>query len=207
MNFINKDSVLTLKDNRNVNHSGEGLLLDQIKPKSFKSYNQSIKIGAFFRFSEDYLIGSEKYFSNENLCKICYDTVLNQTNSFKFDQSHIYCFNCIKKYAKFQILDGKEKIKCPKVDCKVYKSDIHFFKLFLDNIEMCLVEKILKRKELITYKNNMDLIQCPYPDCEELIKNNYKLDKNYEICSKGHRFCADCKKNCGMQTICKNVRI
>jgi hypothetical protein len=203
---MKKDSVLFLKENRYVNDSGQGLLLERNKLKNLNSSDPSRNKGSFFRFSDDYLIELENYFSNEKLCKICYHTVLNQVNSFTFDQGHIFCFNCIKIYVKLQIHEGKEKIKCPKLDCKVYKSDVHFFKLFLNKSEMCVLEKNLKRHELFTFKSDLDLVECPHPDCEEFIKIKYKMDKKYEQCSKGHKFCTVCKKECGNPTNCKIVR-
>jgi hypothetical protein len=48
-----------------------------------------------------------------------------------------------------------------------------------------------KKNKLKIYENN--LLNCPFPDCEELIINKLTYENKFFECRFNHKFCAVCK--------------
>ena len=137
------DSVLTLKENKNINDSDHGLLSRANYSENNNSENApQLRV---LKFNDDYLQEQENYFLNQKLCKLCYETELDKENTFSFDEAHQFCLKCVETYVINEIRAGKDNIKCPKIKCRAFKTEITFFRNFLGEEELICLAKIKKR--------------------------------------------------------------
>ncbi len=193
------DSVLTLKENKNVNESDHGLL--SRANNSENNYSENPHQLRILKFSDDYLNELEIYFSNHKLCKLCYETELDKENTFNFDDAHKFCLKCVKNYVLNEVRAGKDNIKCPKIKCKAFRTEITFFRNFLGEEELICLAKIKKRNEFSNSIKWKEYIECVYPDCDQIVKL-IKSDGKIIECPRGHKFCTVCKEDCRISKKC-----
>ena len=137
-------------------------------------------------------------FENPSLCKICYmNSVSNETYKTHFACSHdFYCKECIKTYLTYKIINGNvSNIECIVPDCN---------RIFtLDDVKALVSPQLfakyryhLHRKTIMSLNRGKYAVNCPYPDCEEIVFLDTQINEknNKIICPNGHKFCGKCKE-------------
>ena len=135
---------------------------------------------------------------NPSLCKLCYmNSVSNDTYKTHFACSHdFYCKECVKTYLTYKIINGNvSNIECIVPECN---------RIFtLDDVKALVSPQLfnkyryhLHRKTIMTINRGKYPVNCPFPDCEEIVFLDTQINEknNKIICHNGHKFCAKCKE-------------
>ena len=138
------------------------------------------------------IINKEK---REYKCKICEEDILNEEETKnKCEQCNNYfCSECLYLHIKELIRNGKYALFCP--ECKFVYTKDKIDQILLFNIkdkkEINNLKKLLENnntKEIIL--SNPELMFCPIVNCNGFAKKNN--NKEYNICTMGHKFCIKC---------------
>lgn len=131
-----------------------------------------------------------------NYCPVCMEGI-NSEDFFALDCGHLICRGCITNFIRIHIRD-KTSITyfCLFGNCKnEYTSEM--IAEFICNEDWIKYKALVRKKEIwkIHLENNKNLVNCPYPDCEELVQiNNFNLGiSTYDVCASNHRFCTKCR--------------
>ena len=142
----------------------------------------------------------------EYKCKICEENIIEEEKiKNKCQQCDSYfCSECLYFHIKELIRNGKYSLFCP--ECKfVYTNDkideILSFNIKneeeINNLKKLLEKSNTKEKVL----SNPELMFCPIVNCDGFAKKN--KNKEYNICTKGHKFCIKCGELWHENGICK----
>lgn len=126
------------------------------------------------------------------LCSICYAN--NKDSEIVFSCNHKFCHDCIIAYLKIMIANGKVgDLKCLSEGCERLFSDEEI-KNFVD-CTIYLKYRKFKINQLKLQKNNESniIVNCPHPDCEEVIEYDSKEEECFVECAIKHKFCVKCK--------------
>ena len=134
---------------------------------------------------------SKTFDDKENLCLICYDTIMSDDNSYILPCKHQFCRNCISHYLISEIKNCRTNIHCLHPDCPF---------IFTKNlIENFTPTKFFKKycflnDKIDSMKNRpKGCIPCIYPDCKQWVEYNLYDEDPFVTCPCGHSFCALCK--------------
>ena len=131
----------------------------------------------------------------EYKCKICEEDISNEEKiKNKCEQCNNYfCSECLYLHIKELIKNGKYALFCP--ECKFVYTKDKIDQILLFNIkdkkEINNLKKLLENnntKEIIL--SNPELMFCPIANCDGFAKKNN--NKEYNICTMGHKFCIKC---------------
>ena len=173
---------------KKINHVNE---INSFMNISFNTINKNQSYGnlGIFNIKNKY---KEK---REYKCKICEEDISNEeeTNNKCEQCNNYFCSECLYLHIKELIKNGKYSLFCP--ECKfVYTKDkIEQILLFniKDKEEVNNLKKLLEKnstKEIIL--SNPELMFCPIVNCNGFAKKND--NKEYNICTMGHKFCINC---------------
>ena len=132
--------------------------------------------------------------NNKNTCKICEEEITKEEIKNKCEKCNNYfCSECLYLNIKELIINGKCSLFCP--ECKFVYTKDKIEQILLFNIKD--KEEINKLKSILEKNNtkqmilsNPELMFCPIVNCEGYAKKNN--NKEYNICTKGHKFCIKC---------------
>ena len=139
-------------------------------------------------------------------CKICDENISPEEKlKNRCEQCGSYfCSECLYEHIKELIRNGKYSLFCP--ECSfVYTNDkideILSFNM-KNKVEINSLKKLLEKsntKQLIL--SNPELMFCPIVNCDGFAKKN--KNEEYNICTKGHKFCKKCGELWHENGICK----
>lgn len=194
------------KENVNVNEVEECNVIDtlNINPNADKKENSNFHlIKKMNKFDLPDEIKSE--LENPNLCGICFNSDITVEKCVKFSCNHIFCLVCVKTYLEKNIQNGKVKFffnkflilkKVLKINCmyggcpiKINEKLIHFI------VDEDYKTKYIRFYREQTKKLSQNIINCPYPDCNDLIEYDPTFKKRFYKCQNDHSFCSVCKNN------------
>lgn len=149
---------------------------------------------------------------NPNLCEICFSSDISVDKSVKFTCNHIFCLICVKTYLEKNIENGKVKyylltrvldINCLHGGCPIKINEQMIYFIVDENFK----KKYLKFSREQNRKLSKNIINCPYPDCDELIEYDPTYKTRFYKCDNYHKFCSVCK-NCEShsESQCKKVK-
>ena len=173
---------------------------------SFNSINFNVSSKIENQANQVYIINVKNKAESEFKCKICEDDISEEEKiKNKCEQCGSYfCSECLYSYIKELIRNGKYSLFCP--ECSfVYTNDkidqILSFNM-KNKTEINNLKKLLEKsntKEIIL--SNPDLMFCPIVNCDGFAKKN--KNEEYNICTKGHKFCIKCGELWHENGICK----
>ena len=155
--------------------------LDEIDPKNIIKIQQVI-------FPQELVDNLE----DPKLCSICYEN--KKDFEIIFSCNHKFCHSCIVSHLTIRIKDGKVlDLKCLSAGCLRVFTDEEV-KRYVPNIMYQKYRKFQIKHLLIQKQNEFNnIVNCPYPDCEEIIQYDLKDDESFVQCEQKHKFCAKCK--------------
>ena len=177
------------------NNFREFALKDELNKKKVKT----------FEIDKSYIDKLEFEFKDKNLCIICYDSELNDQNSYTFNCLHKFCKNCVKNYLENLIKNSKvENVKCLQAGCTSSIPE----NIIRENTSKENFIKFIrfKKRNLFLINLQKGFIPCTAPDCEEWVSYKEGMETFVE-CGEGHKFCAKCKEDWHKKKTCKNVNI
>jgi len=135
---------------------------------------------------------------NPNLCEICFSSDIKVDKSVKLSCNHIFCLICVKTYLEKNIENGKVKyylltrvlnINCLNGGCPIKINEKMIY---------LIVDEKFKKKYTRFYKEqnkklSKNIINCPYPDCDDLIEFDPTYKTRFYKCENKHNFCSLCK--------------
>ena len=129
------------------------------------------------------------------ICKICEEEISEEEEiNNKCEQCENYfCSECLYSHIKELIMDGKYSLYCPGCNCVYTKDKIEEILNFniKNEEEIYLLKKLLNKSNTKQFVlSNPELMFCPIPNCEGFAKKNN--NKEYNICTVGHKFCIKC---------------
>ena len=179
----------------NINNDSTNILLDNIQ--------LNINVNTENEINTDIIKNEEEI---ENKCKICEDEISEEEKiKNKCEQCNNYfCSECLYLYIKESIRNGKHLLVCPNCSFIYTKDKIEQILSFnIENIEeVNNLRKLLEKsstKEIIL--SDPELMFCPIPDCNGFAKKN--SNKEFNICTMGHKFCNKCGELWHKNSICK----
>ena len=142
------------------------------------------------------IIKEESLSKINKICKICEEEILkNEVMDNECKECHNYfCDECLYLNIKELIKNGNYELYCPECKSIYSMAKIERILSFNNNKNKTEVEnltKLLKKsntKQIIL--SNPNLIFCPIANCEGY--SNKNSNKNYNICTMGHKFCQKC---------------
>lgn len=164
------------------------LLSDSQTSRSVRHSDDFIKTNAIIISKFDSTINYDE------LCPICCENSIIQINpKLIFSCSHVYCGTCLEKYLTQKIVNGYVmNMRCASYNCP---------RIFTNTeIEEIVKEDVYQKyKKFFTRKANLHIhceeiaIQCPFPDCEEILFFERRTHINAKlVCANGHKFCGKC---------------
>ncbi len=158
------------------------------KPRRLKSNksNKSDFIYGKIKISAE----TQKLFENPNICTICYENLINK-NNISHLCNHFFCDNCIKTYLTNKIISGNIlNIKCLLGGCQREYTDNDIKQNVIPNIYKKY--KKFKFQKLILSNPEKHFVQCPYPDCPEIVEVK-NFEEEFVQCENKHFFCYKCR--------------
>ncbi len=130
-------------------------------------------------------------FESNDICRICFDTKLNDDNKIHYSCNHEFCQTCVFRYLENKINNGSVvSIKCLQAGCpRVYN---------IPEIEQ-VVDKRLFTKfrkfyyEKVKFMQSPNMIHCPHPDCPDIIQLDDYGYRLFVRCNNMHKSCSKCK--------------
>ncbi len=128
-------------------------------------------------------------FENPNICRICFNKILDSNSKVSFSCTHEFCNDCVKNYLSSLIEEGKViEIRCLYGGCPR--------KFTNEEIKKNVAPEIwLKYRKFYYQKLNMkgpEYKNCPYPDCDEIVQVDPLEIQIFNECDLNHRFCSKC---------------
>ena len=139
-------------------------------------------------------------------CKICEEIISKEEEiKNKCEQCNsCFCSECLYLNIKELIKNGKYSLFCPECKFVYTKEKINQILSFnmKDKEEVNNLKNLLEKsntKEIIL--SNPELMFCPIVNCDGFAKKNN--NENYNICTKGHKFCIKCGESWHEEGKCK----
>ena len=192
----NKDSCVICRKRRNmhIRHIYNSFVNNSSKNKQFsKTTRINVK---------------KKEIKKKYICKICEEEILKEQNENECKLCHnLFCNDCLYLYIKNDIIKGKYKIQCPDSDCDCILTEkiidkILSFNNSNKNEVISLKNKLENNKTKEMVLSNPNLMFCLIVDCNGYCKKI--INKNYNTCNKGHKFCPTCGELYHKDGICKD---
>ncbi|CAD8087184.1 unnamed protein product [Paramecium sonneborni] len=128
-------------------------------------------------------------------CTICLNDMKNK--NIILDCHHQFCLDCLNNYIVDKISNGQvEEICCPQILCKFQITD-DILQSIIDQDQM---NKLKRFRKIKIFQIDQDIIWCPRPGCEEVIKKSKK--KNIK-CICGQLICKKCNRKLHRGQSCK----
>ena len=177
------NSGLINNNNKNINISTSNNLISSSQSDRKKKFD----FGKIEIPKETLLL-----FESPDVCRICFSNKINPNNKAQISCGHFFCDNCIKTYLTNKIINGQVlDIKCLLGGCPKRYTD--------EEIEENVSEEVFKKYK--KFKNiqikltnpNKLYIDCPFPDCEEIVDCT-NPESDFVECNNHHIFCYKCHK-------------
>jgi hypothetical protein len=132
-------------------------------------------------------------FDDPYICQICFNSKLNIDPKITFTCSHEFCRKCVYNYLSTNIINGNVlQVKCLYGGCP---------RLFTNEEVRAIVDDELwnKYRKFLLQKLRLNqpdvaLMNCPYPDCEEIVEIDPLERQIFVECDVEHKFCSKCKE-------------
>jgi hypothetical protein len=132
-------------------------------------------------------------FDDPLICQICFAEKLKQDPIVMLECNHKYCNNCIVKYLENKIKDGNVlNIKCLYPNCMQCFSNENI-KHVVSTYFWIKYKKFLLQK-LKMNQDSIKLMNCPFPDCEEIVEIDPYGMQIFVECASNHKFCSMCQE-------------
>ena len=172
--------------NKKINKNNQKQKPRRLKTNKSNKSNKSDFIYGKIKISAE----TQKLFENPNICTICYENLINK-NNISHLCNHFFCDNCIKTYLTNKIISGNVlNIKCLLGGCQREYSDNDIKQNVSPNIYRKY--KKFKFQKLIFSNPEKHFVQCPYPDCPEIVEVE-NFDEEFVKCENKHIFCYKCR--------------
>ena len=172
--------------NKKINKNNQKQKPRRLKTNKSNKSNKSDFIYGKIKISAE----TQKLFENPNICTICYEKLINK-NNISHLCNHFFCDNCIKTYLTNKIISGNVlNIKCLLGGCQREYSDNDIKQNVSPNIYRKY--KKFKFQKLIFSNPEKHFVQCPYPDCPEIVEVE-NFDEEFVKCENKHIFCYKCR--------------
>ena len=172
--------------NNKINKNNQKQKPRRLKTNKSNKSNKSDFIYGKIKISAE----TQKLFENPNICTICYEKLINK-NNISHLCNHFFCDNCIKTYLTNKIISGNVlNIKCLLGGCQREYSDNDIKQNVSPNIYRKY--KKFKFQKLIFSNPEKHFVQCPYPDCPEIVEVE-NFDEEFVKCENKHIFCYKCR--------------
>ena len=172
------------------------------------SYNNSTNIND--KSNQEDITNRENIKNKEEIefkCKICEDDISEEDKiKNKCEQCNNYfCSECLYLHIKELIKKGKYALFCPACSFLYTMNKIEKILSYNNKYqnEIINLKKLLeksKTKNIIL--SNPELMFCPIANCDGFAKKN--KNKEYNICTMGHKFCIKCGELWHENGICKD---
>ena len=190
VNSSNDEDSCEICGDKKINH------INEINKSSNISFNSSIYMDCKQKKSYNRNILTIRTKEEiKNKCKICEEDISKEEEiKNKCEQCNNYfCSECLYLHIKELIKNGKYALFCPECKFIYTKNKIEQFLLFniknkdeINNLKQLLQKN--NTKEMIL--SNPELMFCPIPNCDGFARKNN--NKEYNICTLGHKFCIKC---------------
>ena len=177
------NSGLINNNNKNINISTSNNLISSSQSDRKKKFD----FGKIEIPKETLLL-----FESPDVCRICFSNKINPNNKAQISCGHFFCDNCIKIYLTNKIINGQVlDIKCLLGGCpkRYTEEEIE------ENVSEEVFKKYKKFKNIqikLTNPNKL-YINCPFPDCEEIVDCT-NPESDFIECNNHHIFCYKCHK-------------
>jgi hypothetical protein len=132
-------------------------------------------------------------FEDESICRICFDNkLIDQMKICLMPCNHQFCRNCVYNHLRINIINGKVlDIPCLYGGCpKTFSSQE--IPLFIDQPLYIKFKKFKHEQDLLN-SDEKYMVNCPYPDCQEIVEADPTNKETFISCEKDHQFCSKCK--------------
>ncbi|CAD8060961.1 unnamed protein product [Paramecium primaurelia] len=130
-------------------------------------------------------------------CTICLNELKNQ--NMKLDCYHQFCLDCLNNYIVDKISNGQvEEINCPQIQCTFQLND-DIIGSIIDQENM---NKLKRFRKIKMVQSDQNIIWCPRPGCEEIIRKKSQEQKIKCIC--GQFICNKCNRKFHITQSCKD---
>ena len=174
---------------------------------SFNSININSNPNKESKINTIKIINVRNKIETEYKCKICEEDISEEEKAKnKCEQcDNYFCSECLYMHIKELIRNGKYSLYCPECSFAYTKNRIGQILSFniKDKNEVENLKKLFEKsntKELIL--SNPELMFCPIANCNGFAKKN--KNKEYNICTMGHKFCIKCGELWHENGICKD---
>jgi hypothetical protein len=132
-------------------------------------------------------------FEDPYICHICFNSRLNVDPKITFFCLHEFCRECVYNYLKTNITNGNVlQLRCLYGGCP---------RLFTNEEVRSIVDEELwaKYKKFLWQKlklsqPNVALMNCPFPDCDDIVEIDPLERQIFVECEFEHKFCSKCKE-------------
>jgi hypothetical protein len=132
-------------------------------------------------------------FEDPNICRICFSSKLNVDPKVTFSCQHEFCKTCVYSYLFTNIVNGNVmNIRCIYGGCpRVFTNEE-----VKANVDDDLWEKYRKFlvQKLKLNQPNVPMMNCPYPDCDDIVEIDPLERQIFVECDYEHKFCSKCKE-------------
>ena len=191
VNPIDNDKINDNPENISKRFVSKGTHLDEvaidIADEHIHNHNKNILQQVVLSFPPDVVEKLE----DPKLCTICYAN--SKDDEIIFSCNHKFCFQCIVSHISTKIINGRvAEIKCLSAGCIRVFSDEEV-KRFVDNVMYSKYRRFkLNQQKLQKINETYNIVNCPHPDCEEVIEFDPKQEECFVECEMKHKFCAKC---------------
>lgn len=196
--IVNLDNTTFIKDEEVVLDVTDRKLFSdrsQIMNKNMSGngINGNVKYPKFNKIELDLPKETLNDFDNPQVCKICFAEKLKQIPIAKLECNHNFCNNCIMKYLENKIKNGNVlNIKCLYPECPQCFTNEDIKQIV--STDMWIKYKKILLQKLKLNQDSIKLMNCPSPDCEDIVEVDPYGKQIFVECSHGHKFCSMCQE-------------
>lgn len=132
-------------------------------------------------------------FDDPDICRICFHNKVTGKMKIELSCGHTFCKDCVVGFLTVNINNGKViDLKCLYGGCPVIFTDEEV-KHHVNSVSW----KKYKKFKISHIKLNDEArisMNCPYPDCEEIVEIDPTGILTFVHCANEHKFCSKCKQ-------------
>ncbi|XP_068249309.1 uncharacterized protein [Palaemon carinicauda] len=142
-------------------------------------------------------------------CSICLEDIISTEMGFcnSMENEHIYCLQCIKKYTKAELEQGRSTFKCMDSDCSAEFS-FKILRKVMDKSDLARAYEQRQYEEVSAAKIE-NLESCPFCNYKAIVTNQEDkvfMCMNPKCMKDSCRECPQCKKRFIKQAGCNQVK-
>ena len=139
---------------------------------------------------------------SEVKCETCWNKI-SLKDAADLKCRHVFCVDCLGKSIIAHVNERIAKIYCPGINCNYLISSDYIFKMLKNEKSRSCYIYLLTQ---IYIDSNPEVVLCPEPDCNVVIKSiTPNMDYNVK-CSNGHKSCFKCQQPWHDPLDCVNLK-